>query len=60
MASFYSPVVGSSSDLTPVIEASSAIHHLLAIVDSSLHSHLVELGVKPQYFSLRWLPVREF
>lgn len=32
-------------------------------MDSSLHSHLVELGVEPQYFALRWLRVlfeREF
>ncbi|AQL05143.1 Ypt/Rab-GAP domain of gyp1p superfamily protein [Zea mays] len=53
----------SSMGLTPVREASSAIYHLLASVDSSLHSHLVELGVEPQYFALRWLRVlfgREF
>ncbi|WOL06488.1 TBC1 domain family member protein [Canna indica] len=63
MASFFSPVVGSSTNLPPVIEASSALYHLLSIVDSSLHSHLVELGVEPQYFALRWLRVlfgREF
>ncbi|XP_004965648.1 TBC1 domain family member 5 homolog A [Setaria italica] len=62
---FYSlsPSPESSSGLTPVREASSAIYHLLASVDSSLHSHLVELGVEPQYFALRWLRVlfgREF
>uniref|UniRef100_A0A0E0E4T0 Rab-GAP TBC domain-containing protein n=1 Tax=Oryza meridionalis TaxID=40149 RepID=A0A0E0E4T0_9ORYZ len=53
----------SSTGLTPVREASSAIYHLLASVDSPLHSHLVELGVEPQYFALRWLRVlfgREF
>ncbi|KAJ8767419.1 hypothetical protein K2173_017463 [Erythroxylum novogranatense] len=65
MADFFSPspAVGSHSGLPPVIEASSALYHLLSIVDSSLHSHLVELGVEPQYFSLRWLRVlfgREF
>lgn len=62
---FYSlsPATESSAGLTPVREASSAIYHLLASVDSSLHSHLVELGVEPQYFALRWLRVlfgREF
>ena len=62
---FYSlsPAPESSTGLTPVREASSAIYHLLASVDSSLHSHLVELGVEPQYFALRWLRVlfgREF
>ncbi|XP_051198279.1 TBC domain-containing protein C1952.17c [Lolium perenne] len=62
---FYSlsPAPESSAGLTPVREASSAIYHLLASVDSSLHSHLVELGVEPQYFALRWLRVlfgREF
>ncbi|KAF0904165.1 hypothetical protein E2562_032545 [Oryza meyeriana var. granulata] len=62
---FYSlsPAPESSTGLTPVREASSAIYHLLACVDSSLHSHLVELGVEPQYFALRWLRVlfgREF
>ncbi|XP_009419979.2 uncharacterized protein LOC103999834 isoform X1 [Musa acuminata AAA Group] len=63
MASFFSPVVGSSTNLPPVIEASSALYHLLSIVDHSLHAHLVELGVEPQYFALRWLRVlygREF
>ena len=62
---FYSlsPAPESSTGLTSVREASSAIYHLLASVDSSLHSHLVELGVEPQYFALRWLRVlfgREF
>uniref|UniRef100_A0ACD6A6W1 Uncharacterized protein n=1 Tax=Avena sativa TaxID=4498 RepID=A0ACD6A6W1_AVESA len=62
---FYSlsPAPESSAGLSPVREASSAIYHLLASVDSSLHSHLVELGVEPQYFTLRWLRVlfgREF
>jgi len=62
---FYSlsPAPESSTGLTPVREASSAIYHLLASVDSSLHSHLVELGVEPQYFALRWFRVlfgREF
>uniref|UniRef100_A0A0D3GJJ6 Rab-GAP TBC domain-containing protein n=1 Tax=Oryza barthii TaxID=65489 RepID=A0A0D3GJJ6_9ORYZ len=62
---FYSlsPAPESSTGLTPVREASSAIYHLLASVDSPLHSHLVELGVEPQYFALRWLRVlfgREF
>ncbi|KAL5199777.1 hypothetical protein ABZP36_020980 [Zizania latifolia] len=62
---FYSlsPAPESNMGLTPVREASSAIYHLLARVDSSLHSHLVELGVEPQYFALRWLRVlfgREF
>ncbi|XP_042441555.1 uncharacterized protein LOC122026892 [Zingiber officinale] len=63
LASFYSPVIGSSKNMPPVVEASSALYHLLSIVDSSLHSHLVELGVEPQYFALRWLRVlfgREF
>ncbi|XP_064978202.1 uncharacterized protein LOC135619792 isoform X1 [Musa acuminata AAA Group] len=63
MASFFSPVAGSNSNLPPVIEASSALYYLLSIVDSSLHSHLVELEVEPQYFALRWLRVlfgREF
>ncbi|KAK6944603.1 Rab-GTPase-TBC domain [Dillenia turbinata] len=65
MADFFSPspLVGSQSGMSPVIEASATFYHLLAIVDSSLYSHLVELGVEPQYFSLRWLRVlfgREF
>ncbi|XAR63739.1 hypothetical protein NMG60_11023785 [Bertholletia excelsa] len=64
MAEFFSsPLVGSSTGLPPVIEASSAVYHLLSIVDASLHSHLVALGVEPQYFALRWLRVlfgREF
>ncbi|WOL17391.1 hypothetical protein Cni_G26183 [Canna indica] len=65
MAEFFSPspTIGSSTGLTPIIEASSAIYQLLAVVDSSLHSHLVELGVEPQYFAMRWLRVlfgREF
>ncbi|GAB4853516.1 hypothetical protein Ancab_017707 [Ancistrocladus abbreviatus] len=59
----HSPAVMSQSGLPPVIEASSALYHLLPIVDSSLYSHLVELGVEPQYFAIRWLRVlfgREF
>ncbi|KAI3447325.1 hypothetical protein Pfo_003990 [Paulownia fortunei] len=65
MADFFSPSPYRSSHtgFTPVIEASAAMYHLLSIVDSSLHTHLVELGVEPQYFSLRWLRVlfgREF
>ncbi|KAJ0985163.1 hypothetical protein J5N97_003519 [Dioscorea zingiberensis] len=65
MVDFFSPspATGSNSGLPPVIEASSALYHLLCLVDSSLHSHLVELGVEPQYFALRWLRVlfgREF
>ncbi|GMI94617.1 hypothetical protein like AT4G29950 [Hibiscus trionum] len=65
MADFFAPfpAVESYSGLPPIIEASVALYHLLSIVDSSLHSHLVELGVEPQYFALRWLRVlfgREF
>ncbi|XP_058068147.1 uncharacterized protein LOC131217273 isoform X2 [Magnolia sinica] len=65
MAEYFSPSpsIGSSTGLPPVIEASSTVYHLLLIADSSLYSHLVELGVEPQYFSLRWLRVlfgREF
>lgn len=65
MAEFFSPSPYRSSHTMypPVIEASAAMYHLLSVVDSSLHTHLVELGVEPQYFSLRWLRVlfgREF
>lgn len=65
MADFFahSPACGSKAALPPIIEASAALYHLLSTVDSSLHSHLVELGVEPQYFALRWLRVlfgREF
>lgn len=65
MADYFSPspAVGSLTGLPPVIEASSAVYNLLSVVDSSLHSHLIELGVEPQYFALRWLRVlfgREF
>ncbi|KAG2692020.1 hypothetical protein I3760_08G033700 [Carya illinoinensis] len=65
MADFFSPTPpnGSLPGLPPVLEASAALYHLLSFVDSSLHNHLVELGVEPQYFTLRWLRVlfgREF
>ncbi|XP_068642544.1 uncharacterized protein [Aristolochia californica] len=65
MADYFSqsPASGPMTGLPPVIEASSALYHLLYVVASCLHSHLVELGVEPQYFSLRWLRVlfgREF
>ncbi|KAM3394921.1 putative protein isoform X1 [Capsicum galapagoense] len=65
MAQFFSPSPYGSSHTgyPPVIEASAALYHLLSLVDSSLHSHLVELGVEPQYFALRWFRVlfgREF
>lgn len=65
MSEFFcpSPFGSSHSGFPPVIEASAALYHLLSMVDLSLHSHLVELGVEPQYFALRWLRVlfgREF
>lgn len=65
MADYFinSPAVGSLAGLPPVIEASSDLYNLLAVADFSLYSHLVELGVEPQYFALRWLRVlfgREF
>ncbi|KAE8733124.1 Ypt/Rab-GAP domain of gyp1p superfamily protein isoform 3 [Hibiscus syriacus] len=65
VADFFAPfpALQSHGGLPPVIEASAALYHLLSVVDSSLHSHLVELGVEPQYFALRWLRVlfgREF
>ncbi|KOM40748.1 hypothetical protein LR48_Vigan04g094600 [Vigna angularis] len=59
----YSPLHGSHTGLPSVIEASVALYHLLSHVDSSLHAHLVDLGVEPQYFAFRWLRVlfgREF
>ncbi|KAJ9536264.1 hypothetical protein OSB04_un000564 [Centaurea solstitialis] len=65
MSNFFShsPVNEPQSRLPPVLEASSALYHLLSLVDLSLYTHLVELGVEPQYFALRWLRVlfgREF
>ncbi|XP_054806722.1 uncharacterized protein LOC129309258 [Prosopis cineraria] len=65
MADFFSssPAAGSHTSLSPVIEASRALYCLLSLVDSYLHGHLVDLGVEPQYFALRWLRVlfgREF
>ncbi|KAL2458210.1 Ypt/Rab-GAP domain of gyp1p superfamily protein [Forsythia ovata] len=65
MAEFFSPSPsgGSHTVFPPIIESSATLYHLLSVVDSSLHSHLVELGVEPQYFALRWLRVlfgREF
>jgi TBC1 domain family member 5 len=65
MAEFFSHSnhIGLGKGSPPVIEASSALYHLLNLTDSPLHSHLVELGVEPQYFALRWLRVlfgREF
>ncbi|KAI3715276.1 hypothetical protein L6452_22251 [Arctium lappa] len=65
MANFFShsPLNGPQNGLPPVLEASSALYQLLSMVDLSLYTHLVELGVEPQYFALRWLRVlfgREF
>ncbi|KAH9308542.1 hypothetical protein KI387_036453, partial [Taxus chinensis] len=57
------PAVSSVAELPPVIEASADLYNLLAVADFSLYSHLVQLGVEPQYFALRWLRVlfgREF
>lgn len=62
MSNFFAPPP-LTTQLPPVIEASSALYHVLAVVDSSVYSHLIELGVEPQYFALRWLRVlfgREF
>ncbi|XP_076892653.1 uncharacterized protein LOC143544422 [Bidens hawaiensis] len=63
MANFFSHSPSAQTGLPPVIEASSALYRLLSIIDFSLYTHLVELGVEPQYFALRWLRVlfgREF
>lgn len=65
MAEFFShsPYGTPHAGFPPVIEASAALYHLLSLIDSSLHRHLFELGVEPQYFALRWLRVlfgREF
>ncbi|CAA2969147.1 Ypt Rab-specific GTPase-activating GYP6 [Olea europaea subsp. europaea] len=64
MADFFSTPFGTSHNVfPPVIEASSALYHLLSVVDLPLHNHLVELGIEPQYFALRWLRLlfgREF
>ncbi|XP_074273722.1 uncharacterized protein LOC141597243 [Silene latifolia] len=65
MAEFFShsPPSATQTGLPPVIEASLSLYNLLSIVDPSLYSHLIELGVEPQYFALRWLRVlfgREF
>ncbi|KAJ4758294.1 Ypt/Rab-GAP domain of gyp1p superfamily protein [Rhynchospora pubera] len=59
IAEFYSmaPLADSNTGLTPVREAALSLYHLLSLVDSSLHSHLCELGVEPQYFAMRWLRV---
>ncbi|EPS72058.1 hypothetical protein M569_02698, partial [Genlisea aurea] len=50
-------------DPSPSIKACGAIYRLLSVADASLYGHLVELGIEPQYFGLRWLRVlfgREF
>ncbi|KAK1417088.1 hypothetical protein QVD17_26210 [Tagetes erecta] len=63
MANFFSHSPSPHNGLPPVIEASSALYRLLSIIDLSLYTHLVELGVEPQYFALRWFRVlfgREF
>uniref|UniRef100_A0A0D6QVQ7 Rab-GAP TBC domain-containing protein n=1 Tax=Araucaria cunninghamii TaxID=56994 RepID=A0A0D6QVQ7_ARACU len=65
MADYFmnSPPIGSLAGLPPVLEASVDLYNLLSVADFSLYSHLVELGVEPQYFALRWLRVlfsREF
>lgn len=65
IAEFYSmaSIADLNAGLTPVREAALSLYHLLSLVDSSLHSHLFELGVEPQYFAMRWLRVlfgREF
>jgi TBC1 domain family member 5 len=59
IAEFYSmpPFANSNASLTPVREAALSLYHLLSLVDSSLHSHLCDLGMEPQYFAMRWLRV---
>ncbi|KAL2654291.1 hypothetical protein R1flu_022419 [Riccia fluitans] len=50
-------------NVPPVIEASASLYRTLAAADISLYTHLVELGVEPQFFALRWLRLlfgREF
>ncbi|KAL8223513.1 hypothetical protein R6Q57_018988 [Mikania cordata] len=63
ISSFYSHYPSPENGLPTIIEASSALYRLLSVVDLSLYTHLVELGVEPQYFALRWLRIlfgREF
>ncbi|KAD2394161.1 hypothetical protein R6Q59_013185 [Mikania micrantha] len=63
IASFYSHSPSPENGLPTIIEASSVLYRLLSVVDLSLYTHLVELGVEPQYFALRWLRIlfgREF
>ncbi|KAL3686209.1 hypothetical protein R1sor_004231 [Riccia sorocarpa] len=61
MAAYFSAPPGVS--VPPVIEASASLYRTLAAADVSLYTHLVELGVEPQFFALRWLRLlfgREF
>ncbi|CAN5966037.1 unnamed protein product [Sphagnum jensenii] len=65
MANYFLTSSGPSSfgGNPPVLEASDAIYRALAAVDKPLYMHLVELGIEPQYFTLRWVRLlfgREF
>ncbi|CAM6007402.1 unnamed protein product [Sphagnum balticum] len=65
MANYFLTSSGPSSfgGNPPVLEASDAIYGALAAVDKPLYMHLVELGIEPQYFTLRWVRLlfgREF
>ncbi|KAI5084663.1 hypothetical protein GOP47_0000832 [Adiantum capillus-veneris] len=49
--------------MSSVLEASASMYYTLVTVDTPLYIHLVEIGVEPQYFALRWFRVlfgREF
>ncbi|MCO5577119.1 hypothetical protein L7F22_030942 [Adiantum nelumboides] len=49
--------------MSSVLEASASMYYTLVAVDTPLYIHLVEIGVEPQFFALRWFRVlfgREF
>lgn len=63
LADYFLAANEGKTGISPVLEASATMYHTLATVDTPLYIHLVETGVEPQFFALRWFRVlfgREF
>eukprot|EP00250_Pteridium_aquilinum_P008807 c18221_g2_i1 orf=591-3143(-) len=63
LADYFLAANEGGTGMSGVLDASTTMYLNLAAVDPPLYIHLVEIGVEPQFFALRWFRVlfgREF
>ncbi|KAH7297167.1 hypothetical protein KP509_26G056600 [Ceratopteris richardii] len=63
LADYFLSANEGKSSMSPMLEASASLYQTLVAIDTPLYTHLVELGVEPQFFALRWFRIlfgREF